>query len=206
MDLSESAQPAPQSGTSGTSGTQSQSPQAVRIHVRGMRFLMRDDSSSSNEDSASRTETSGTPFCSVPSVVLGSVSNMLRRRARQTAAAFGTVDSVSERDNTEHRTERRDFAQSASTPTRRFEFDNINVEGPEMLQESGEQGFNQEQSSVAHASDVQQHLYSAADPARRGRRRSLDGERQIIPDSTTRDVSVGARCNIDHSCATHTRT
>jgi hypothetical protein len=160
-----------------------------------MRFLMRDDSSSSNEGSASRTETSGTPFCSVPSVVLGSVSNMLRRRAQQTAAAFGTVDSVSERDNTEHRTERHDFAHSASTPTRRFEFDNINVEGPGMLQETGEQGFNQEHSSAAHASDMQ-HLYSAADPARRRRRRSLDGERQIIPDSTTRDVTVGARYNI----------
>jgi hypothetical protein len=110
---------------------------------------------------------------------------MLRRCAQQTAAAFGTVDSVSEHDSTEHRRDRHDFAQSASTPTRRFEFDSINVEGPGMLQESGEQGFNQEQSSVAHS--------SAANPARRRRRRSLDGERQIIPDSTTRDVNVGAR-------------
>jgi hypothetical protein len=160
-----------------------------------MRFLMRDDNSSSNESSASRTETSGTPFCSVPSVVLGSVSNMLRRRIQQTAAAFGTVDSVSERDDTERRTERGDFAHLASTPTRRFEFDNINVEGPGMLQETGEQGFSQqEQSSAAYVSDMQ-HLYSAADPARR-RRRSLDGERQIIPDSTTRDVAVGVRYNI----------
>jgi hypothetical protein len=170
-----------------------------------MRFLMREDSSSSNEDSASRTGTSGTSFCGVPSVVLDGVSNMLRRRAQQTLAALGTVDSVSEHDNTQQRTERRDFAQSASTPTRRFEFDNINIEGPEMLQEPGEEGFSQEQSSVAHASDIQQHLYSAADPARR-RRRSLDGERQIIPDSTTRDVSVGARCNIDQTCGTHTGT
>ncbi|PNF35022.1 hypothetical protein B7P43_G12139 [Cryptotermes secundus] len=188
MDLSESAQPAPQSGTS---GAQSQSPQAVRIHVRGMRFLMRDDSSSSNEDSASRRATGGTRLRRFPAVNLDSVSNMLRRRARQTAAALGTVDSVSEHDNTEHRTERHDFAQSASTPTRRFEFDNVNIEGPEMLQESGEQGFNQEHNSVSHASDMQQHLYSAADSARRRRRRrrSLDGERQITPNSITRDVS-----------------
>jgi hypothetical protein len=86
---------------------------------------------------------------------------------------------------------RHDFAESASAPIRRFEFDNFNVGEPGMLQESSEEGSNQEQTSAAHASDMQ-HLYPAAEPAsRRRRRRSLDGERQIIPDSTTRDVSVG---------------
>jgi hypothetical protein len=91
---------------------------------------------------------------------------------------------------------RHDFAESASAPTRRFEFDNINVGGPGMPQESSEEGFTQEQTSVTYASDMQ-HLYFAADPAsRRRRRRSLDGERQIIPDNTTRDVSVDVTANI----------
>jgi hypothetical protein len=86
---------------------------------------------------------------------------------------------------------RHDFAESASAPTRRLEFDNINVGGPGMLQESSEEGLNQEQTSAASASIMQRLLYPAAELASRRRRRSLDGERQIIPDSTTRDVSVG---------------
>jgi hypothetical protein len=154
-----------------------------------MRFLIPDNSNSGNEENSSRTEPGGTPFSSVPSVMLNRVRNMWRSRTQQRVAVFGAADPVSEHDDTERRTEHHNFTQSASAPTRRFEFDNINVEGPGLLQESGEQGVNREQISVPCVTDMQ-HLNSAADPARRRRRRSLDGERQIVPDSTTSDVSV----------------
>jgi hypothetical protein len=71
--------------------------------------------------------------------------------------------------------------------------DNINDARHGVHLEYGEHGFDMERTSLPHSSDVQ-HVQAAIDPARR--RRSLDGERQIVPDCT-RDVSVCPTGNID---------
>jgi hypothetical protein len=183
---------------------------------------MSSSGSGSGGDISSRRGTGGGPFHNIPSVVLRSMNSMLQRRAQQRVSAFSTVDLVSARENTLSRSEaecrqaadsyrlgHHDFAQSASFPVRRFELDNISDERHEMPQESGEQVFDPEQTDVLPSSGMQR-LQSVTDNARGRRRRrrrrrssssssnsssSLDEERQIVPDSTTRDVSVSPADN-----------
>ena len=202
MDLSESS---PAGLQSGSSEMQSQA-QVGCIHVQGMnRFLMHDNRSSSagnisatNENSSSRAGASNDgPCCSVRQVFLSRVRNVLRR-----PAAFSTLESPSERAETEPRqagghcsTDHRAFARSVSSQTRRFELDNVNNARHVVPLEFGEQGSDMERTRVPCSSDVQ----TAIDPATR-RGRSLGGERQIVPDSTTRDVSVCRPGNIDIMC------
>jgi hypothetical protein len=90
-------------------------------------------------------------------------------------------------------TDHRDSATVVSSPTRRLELDNVTDAGRVVHLEYG---LDVERTSVPHSSDVE-HVQTAVDSARRRRRRrSMDGERQIVSDSTT-DVSVCPTGNID---------
>lgn len=179
------------------------------MHVRGTnRFLMHDNNSSSigdnsstngNENSSSTTgASSGGSCCSARSVYLSRVRNILRRRAQEDPEAFRIFESLSECADGEHRqaaghgsADQRESATVASSPTRRLELDNVTDTRRAVHLEYG---LNVEQTSVQHSSIVE-HIQTAVDSARR-RRRSMDGERQIVPDITT-DVSVCMTGNID---------
>lgn len=206
MDLSELS---PAGLQSGSSRAQSHT-QMGCIHVRGVnRFLIRDNSSSSGDNSSANGSensssaagaSSGGPCCSVRSEFLNRFRNILRRHAQERPTAFNTLELLSDRVDAERTqavghgsSDRRDSARSVSPPTRRVELDNSNNARHGVHHEYGEQRFDMERTSVSHSSDVQ-HVQTAVDPARR--RRSLDGERQIVPDST-RDVSVCPTGNID---------
>jgi len=205
MDLSELT---PTRLQSGSSRTQSHA-QVGCMHVRGTnRFLMHDNNTSSigdnsstngNENSSSTTgDSSGGSCCSAPSAYLSRVRNMLRSRVQESPEAFRIFESLSERVDAEHRqaaghgsTDHRDTATAVSSPTRRLELDNVT--GARRVVHL-EYGLDVERTSVPHSSDVE-HVQTTVDSARR-RRRSMDGERQIVPDSTT-DVSVCPTSNID---------
>lgn len=205
MDLSELT---PARLQSGSSRTQPHA-QVGCMHVRDMnRFFMHDNNSSSigdnsstngNENSSSTTgSSSGGSRCSARSVYLSRVRNILRRRVQENPGAFRMFDSPSERADGEHRqaaghgsADQRDSATAVSSPTRRLELDNVTAARRVVHLEYG---LDVEQTSVPHSSDVEL-VQTAVDSARR-RRRSMDGERQIVPDITT-DVSVCTTGNID---------
>jgi hypothetical protein len=165
------------------------------------RFLAHDNNSSSigdnssangNGNSSSTTGASNRgPCCSARSAYyLSRVRDVLQRRVQENPETFRIFESPSECADAEHRqaagqgsTDHRDSATVVSSPTRRFELDNAT---DARCVGHLEYGLNVERTSVPHSSDVE-HVQTAVDSARR--RRSLDGERQIVPDSTT-DVSV----------------
>jgi hypothetical protein len=156
-------------------------------------------SASGNENSSSTTgATSGGSCCSASSVYLNRVRNILRSRVQENPEAFRIFESLSERARAEHRqaaghgsTDHHDSATAVSSPTTRLELDNV-TDARRVVHL--EYGLEVERTSVPHSSDVE-HVQTAVDSARR-RRRSMDGERQIVPDSTT-DVSVLPTGNID---------
>jgi hypothetical protein len=202
MDLSELS---PARLQSGSSRTQSHT-QVGCIHVRGMnRFLMHDNNSNSiggnssansNENSSSTTGAScGGSCCGTRSAYLNRVTNVLRRRIQQNPRL---LESLLKLEDARHRqaaghcsTDHCDSSTAVSSPTRRFESDNVTDARRVVLPEYG---LDVEQPSAPQLSDVE-HVHTVVDSARR-RRRSLDGERQIVPDSTT-DVSVCLTGNID---------
>jgi hypothetical protein len=172
------------------------------------RFLMHDNNSSSIGDSSSangnrnRSSTtgasSGGSCCSARSVYLSRVRNILRSRVQENPGAFRIFESLSERVDAEHRqaaghvsTDHSDSATAVSSPTRRLELDNV-ADATRVVHL--EYGLDMEGTSVPHSSDVE-HVQTVVESARR-RRRSMDGERQIVPDSTT-DVSRCPTGNID---------
>jgi hypothetical protein len=152
-------------------------------------------SANGNENSSSTTgATSSGSCCSASSVYLNRVRNILRSRVQENPEAFRIFESLSERADAEHRqaaghgsTDHHDSATAVSSPTRRLELDNV-TDARRVVHL--EYGLDVERTSVPHSSDVD-HVQAAVDSARR-RRRSMDGERQIVPDSTT-DVSVTNR-------------
>jgi len=206
MDLSELT---PARLQSGSSRTQSHA-QLGCMHVRGMnRFLMHDNHGSStgdnssangNENSSSTTGATSSGSCSsASSVYLNRVRNILRSHIQENPEAFRIFESLSERADAEHRqaaghgsTDHRDSATAVLSPTRRLELDNV-TDARRVVHL--EYGLDMERTGVPHSSDVE-HVQTAVDSARRRRRRSRDGERQIVPDSTT-DVSVCPTGNID---------
>lgn len=198
MDLSELT---PARLQSGSSRTQSHN-QVGCVHVRGMnRFLTRDNSSSSigdnsstngNESSSSTTgASSGGSCCNARSVYQNRVRNILRSCIQENREAFRIFKSQLERADAEQRqaaghgnTDHRDSATSVSSPTRRLELDNV-TDARHVVHL--DYGLDMDRTRVPHTSDVE-NVQTAGDSARR-RRRSVDGERQIVPNSTT-DVSV----------------
>jgi len=207
MDLSELT---PARLQSGSSRTQSHA-QVGCVHLRGMnRFLMRDNNSSSigdnssgstngNESGSSTTgASSGGSCCSASSVDQNRVRNILQSCIQENCEAFRIFKSRLERADAEQRqaaghgnTDHCDSATSVSPPTRRLELDNV-TDARHVVHL--DYGLDVDQTSVPHTPDVE-HVETAVDSARR-RRRSVDGERQIVPNSTT-DVSVCPTGNID---------
>jgi hypothetical protein len=171
------------------------------------RFLTRDNNSSSigdnsstngNESSSSTTgASSGGSCCSARLVYQNRVRNILRSCIQENREAFRIFKSRLERADAEHRPaaghgniDHRDSATSVSSPTRRLEVDNV-TDARRVVHL--DYGLGVDRTSVPHTSDVE-HVQTAVDSARR--RRSMDGEREIVPNSTT-DVSVCLTGNID---------
>jgi len=164
------------------------------MHDNNSSSIGDNSSTNGNENSSSTTGASS----SAHSVYLSRVRNMLRRRVQENPGAFSIFESLSERADGEHRqaadhgsTDQHESATAVSSPTRRLELDNVTDTRRVVRLEYG---LDVEQTSVPHSSDVE-HVQTAVDSARR-RRRSMDGERQIVPDITT-DVSVCMTGNID---------